>query len=172
MLNGMNPPVLLMGVGISSNPSFSSGLTVGANNASENVVKKEELAGMFEKLTQQLVSMLAAKNSNESFSSNNGGSSFERNCHFCGSVSHLLLACNIVEQTTKEGKHIRNHEGRLVLPGGGYLPRSTNGKTMLDRFEEWHCQNLGQLAKEILSSSIVAGMLYDCVPSSVSSDSA
>ena len=31
----------------------------------ENVVKKEELAGMFEKFTQQLVSTLAAKNSNE-----------------------------------------------------------------------------------------------------------
>ena len=29
-LNGMNPPVLLMGMGISSNPSFSSGLTVGS----------------------------------------------------------------------------------------------------------------------------------------------
>ena len=118
MLNGMNPPVLLMGVGISSNPSFSSGLTAGSNSASENVVKKEELAGMFEKFTQQLVSTLAAKNSNEPSFSNNGNSSFKRNCHFCGSVSHLLPVCDIVEQTIKEGKCIRNHEGRLVLPGG------------------------------------------------------
>ena len=47
----MNPPVLPMGVGISSNPSFSSGLTVGVNNALENVMKKEELVGMFEKFT-------------------------------------------------------------------------------------------------------------------------
>ena len=90
---------------------------------------------MFEKFTQQLVSLLVAKNSNESFSSNNGGSSLKRNCHFCGSVSHLLPVCDIVEQTIKEGKCIRNHVGRLVLPGGGYLPRSINGKTMLDRFK-------------------------------------
>ena len=62
MLNGTNPPVLPMGIGISSNPSFSSGLMAGSNNVSENVVKKEELAGMFEKFTQQLVSALAAKN--------------------------------------------------------------------------------------------------------------
>ena len=41
VLNRTNPPVLLMGMGISSNPSFSSGLMAGANNASENVVKKE-----------------------------------------------------------------------------------------------------------------------------------
>ena len=101
MLNGMNPPVLLMGMGISSNPSFSSGLMVGSNNVSENVMKREELAGMCEKFTQQLVSTLAAKNSNEPSFSNNGNSSFKRNCHFCGSVSHLLLACNIVEQTIK-----------------------------------------------------------------------
>ena len=60
----------------------------------------------------------------------------------------------------------------MVLPGGGYLPRSINGKTMLDRFEEWHRQNPGQLAKGILSSNTVAGMLYDYVLSSVSSDSA
>jgi len=45
VLNGTNPPVLLMGVGISSNPSFSSGLAVGSNNGSENAVKREELAG-------------------------------------------------------------------------------------------------------------------------------
>ena len=170
--NRTNLPVLPMGMGISSNLSFSSGLMVGANNVLENVVKKEGLAGMFEKFTQQLVSTLVAKNSNELTFSNNGNSSFKRNCHFCGSVSHLLPACDIVEQTIKEGKCIRNHEGRLVLPGGGYLPRSIHGKTMLDRFEEWHHQNLGQLAKEILFSSMVAGMLYDCVLSSVLSDSA
>ena len=52
MLNRTNLPVLPMGMGISSNPSFSSGLTAGANIASENVVKKEELAGMSEKFTQ------------------------------------------------------------------------------------------------------------------------
>ena len=96
-----------MGMAISSNPSFSSGLMVVTHNVSENVVKKEELAGMFERFTQQLVSALAAKNSNESFSSNNGGSSFKRNCHFCGSGSHLLPACNIVKQTIKEGKFMR-----------------------------------------------------------------
>ena len=82
-----------------------------------------------------------------------------------------MLFRSIVKQTIKEEKCIRNHEGRLVLPGGRYLRRSINGKTMLDRFEEWHRQNPGQLAKRILSSSMVAGMLYDCVPSSVSSDS-
>ena len=38
-------------------------------------------------------------------------------------------------------------------------------------FKEWHCQNPGQLAKKILFFSTVAGMLYDCVLSSVSSDS-
>ena len=98
VLNRMNPPVLPMGGGISSNPSFSSGLMVGGNNTSENVMKKEELAGMFERFTQQLVSALTAKNSNELTFSNNGNSSFKRNCHFCSSVSHLLPACNIVEQ--------------------------------------------------------------------------
>ena len=35
VLNRTNLPVLLMGMGISSNPSFSSGLTAGSNNALE-----------------------------------------------------------------------------------------------------------------------------------------
>ena len=99
MLNRTNPLVLLMGMGISSNPSFSSGLMAGTQNVLENVVKKEELVGMFEKFTQQLVSVLAAKNSNGSFSSNNGGSSFNKNCHFCGSGLHRIPGCDIVEQT-------------------------------------------------------------------------
>ena len=51
VLNRMNLPVLPMGMGISSNPSFSNGLTAGSNNVLENMVKKEELAGMFEKFT-------------------------------------------------------------------------------------------------------------------------
>ena len=135
---------------------------------SSDLMKKEELAGMFKKFTQQLVSILVAKSSNESFSSNNGSSSFKKNC---SSGLPLLPGCNIVKQTIKEGKCIRNHEGRLVLPRGGYLPRSISGKTMLDRFEECHHQNLGQLAKGTLSSTTVAGMLYDCILSSFSSDS-
>ena len=77
---------------------------VGTQNVSENVVKKEELAGMFKKFTQQLGSILVAKNSNELFSSNNGSFSFKRNGHFCSSGSHLLLVYNLVKQTMKEGK--------------------------------------------------------------------
>src|ERR1700676_4405861 len=64
----------------------------------------------------------------------------------------------------KEGKCIRNAEGRLVLPGGGFIPRHINGKDMRERFEEWHRQNPGQLAKGILSSSTIEGLMYNCIP--------
>ena len=71
--------------------------------------------------------------------------------------------CEEVAKVMKEGKCIRNSKGRLVLPGGGYIPRNISGKSMLERFDKWHQQNPGQLAKGILSSSTVEGLMYDCV---------
>jgi hypothetical protein len=175
VLNGTNPPILPNGGIANGHASNAAGTSQGGDGLAR-AVKQEDLAGILEKFTQQIVNVLSMKNTsagpsnfqqpsnfpNRGFSS--GFADGKRVCHFCGSEFHLLSNCDKVDRCMKEGKCIRNAEGRLVLPGGGFIPRHINGKNMWERFEEWHRQNPGQLAKGILSSSTIEGLMYDCVP--------
>jgi hypothetical protein len=175
VLNGTNPPILPNG-GIAIGHASNAAGTNQNGEALGKTVKQEDLAGILEKFTQQIVNVLSAKNTSSGPSNYQPASNFpsrgfsggfadgKRACHFCGSEFHLLSNCDKVDKCLKEGKCIRNAEGRLVLPGGGYIPRHINGKNMWERFEEWHIQNPGQLAKGILSSSTIEGLMYDCVP--------
>ena len=70
-----------------------------------------------------------------------------------------MLNCEEAVKVMEEGKCIRNAKGRLVLPGGGYIPRNIVEKNIMERFNKWHWQNPGQLAKGILSSNTVEGLI-------------
>ena len=103
------------GVGISSNATVPNGVVVTTQRALENVVKKEDLAGMLDKFTQQLVSILVAKNFAPSFPvSNNNSYSRRLCCHFCGSEMHLLPMCDKVDKTIQEGKCTPDPRERVV----------------------------------------------------------
>ncbi|EIN13159.1 hypothetical protein PUNSTDRAFT_59508 [Punctularia strigosozonata HHB-11173 SS5] len=55
-------------------------------------------------------------------------------CLFCGGP-HLIRNCEVVLDYIKQGKVMRNGDGKLVLPSGAYIPssRSTPGATMQAR---------------------------------------
>jgi len=60
----------------------------------------------------------------------------------------------------EEGKIHKNQEGRIVLSSGAYIPRNIPGQWILDRVDEWHRRNPGQLVKGHLSSNTSATTLF------------
>lgn len=62
-------------------------------------------------------------------------------CHYCGDAGCAIATCKHVEQDIRDGKCMRNNEGKVVLPSGLYVPRTIQGRTMRDRIYEWHRQN-------------------------------
>jgi hypothetical protein len=60
----------------------------------------------------------------------------------------------------REGRCQRNAEGKLVLPNGAYLPRYIQGRTMRERFDEWHTRNPGNLGQ-------ASSMFFEVVPDDI-----
>jgi hypothetical protein len=88
------------------------------------------------------------------------------NCNFCGIPGHFLNSCQVVEQYIREGKCRRSPEGRIILPGGGSIPRNISGDWIKDRIDEYHKRNTGQIVIGQLSSNTNASLMYNIVPQS------
>ena len=74
-------------------------------------------------------------------------------CIMCGE-KHTILNCPKVDEYTKAGKCRRNHEGKVVLCTGSFVPRGTPGRWLADRIDEWHRQHPNQLATGSLIHTI------------------
>lgn len=77
-----------------------------------------------------------------------------QNCNFCGSLEHFIFRCPICEQYIAEGRCRRNHENKVVLPSGIFVPRVIPGAYLKDRIDEWHRQNPNNLAAGHLSANM------------------
>ena len=53
-----------------------------------------------------------------------------QDCMFCSARDHYIKDCPVAAQYLQQGKVARNDAGRLVLPDGRYVPRSTPGRNM------------------------------------------
>lgn len=73
------------------------------------------------------------------------------NCHFCNEPGHSIATCPVVDEDIQKGLCRRNHEGRVILPSGSFVPRSITGNCMRDRIKEWHRQHPNQTAVGMLS---------------------
>jgi hypothetical protein len=71
-------------------------------------------------------------------------------CNFCGLPGHFIRECKAVVEYTRAGKCKRNPEGRVVLPAGSMVPRSIIGTWLRNRVDEYHQQNPGQMAVQML----------------------
>ena len=58
-----------------------------------------------------------------------------QDCMFCSGRDHYVRDCPIASQYLQQGKVVRNDVGRLVLPDGRYVPRSTPGRNMRERVD-------------------------------------
>ena len=112
-----------------------------------NAIKAEDLATMFERLTDTFVKAIAAQGTSRpadrpSRQPGQGGD----NCMFCGSPEHFMRACPEVTEYIRIGKCKRNIDGKVVLSSGAFVPREITGGNLKDRVDEWHRRNPGQLA--------------------------
>ncbi|KAG5634529.1 hypothetical protein H0H81_001646 [Sphagnurus paluster] len=59
-----------------------------------------------------------------------------------------------------DGKCQRNHEGRIVLPSGAFVPSNTPSDNIKAKINEWHRRNPGQLAAGQMTAN-TGTMLYE-----------
>lgn len=85
-------------------------------------------------------------------------------CHYCDG-EHRMSDCAVRAEDERIGRIKRNNEGRVILPGGGFVPRALPGKNMHERVIEWHRLNPGNLAKGTMSYAVApaAQYMYDVV---------
>ena len=82
------------------------------------------------------------------------GPSENLRCNFCGQSTHFIARCPEVEAYCQAGKIRRNAEGKVVLSGGSYIPRSLEGQWLRDKVDNWHRMNPGQTVQGRLSSNM------------------
>ena len=119
---------------------------------SDSTIKIENLAPLMADFAKTIV---------EALRNNNNGNTTSRSerpyqerppgCIGCGG-DHNIPDCDTVEEFIKAGKCRRNHENKVVLPNGLFVPRNTPGRYLCDRIEEWHRRNPHQLAATIASN--------------------
>jgi hypothetical protein len=71
-------------------------------------------------------------------------------CNFCGGTGHFIRECEVVTEYSRVGKCKRGADGRVVLPSGAMVPRDVPGNWLRDRVDEWHRQNPGQAASQMI----------------------
>ena len=72
-------------------------------------------------------------------------------CIYCGDLAHGIAECPQVGIDTTAGYCRRNQLGKVVLPGGGFVPRNVPGRTLRERVMRWHADNPNQRARGQLS---------------------
>jgi len=138
--------------GTATLPMYHSAI-VAPTVAAPPAIKTEDLDAMFTRLTASLVQALQpqvvanqAQVANRSAAAPVRQGPRREECDFCGEIGHFIRDCGQVVNAIAEGKVKRNIEGRVVLPGGGFVPRTIKGQWLRDRVNEWHRQNPNQLA--------------------------
>jgi hypothetical protein len=131
-----------------------------ATTPSPPIVKAEDFTTMFEAFAQTLVKHLAPRTTGSASSSSSPSHNTESNdgrCNFCGGLGHFMPACELLAKYIVDGKCKRNAEGKVVLPSGAFAAR-TLGRWLMERIDEWHRRNPGQLAAAQISSNTT--MMY------------
>ena len=131
-------------------------------------IKSEDLNAILDKFSQMIISALAVKSYPTAHSSNSQEHTHDNRpggmCHGCGQIGHFIQQCPVIEAAITAGKCRRNHEGKVILNTGAFVPRSIPGTTLIERVEEWHRRNPNQVMKGQLSSNTnTTQLMYDCV---------
>ena len=148
----------------------------------ESQVKNEDISAILGKLAltiQALVNMQVNGGATSTarpppMHTNNHNNLSGQACNFCGQLGHFMSTCPLIIVYINAGKCRKNHEGKLVLPSGAWMPKSIIGRTFQERFDEYHRQNPNQLAGAHITSNTNAtntniitdatSMLYGCTP--------
>jgi hypothetical protein len=131
--------------------------TISPSGPDPNSVKIEALTAAVASLGEMFKSAIIAQQAgarpaprSSGISAAGTGAPGESACNFCGLPGHYIRECEVVAEYTRTGKCKRSPEGRVVLPSGAMVPRSITGAWLRDRVDEYHRQNPGQMAAQML----------------------
>jgi hypothetical protein len=143
---------VLQGVpGTVAAPSYANTTSTASNAGPETgFIKTEQLGAFLNDFTKTIVDAIGANRMRPS--TNGGAPPRSAKCLFDG-CENFIRDCPSVEEYIKQGKCRRNHEGKVILSSGAYVPRDIPGEHLKDRIDEWHRRHPGQLATGILSSN-------------------
>ena len=113
----------------------------------EPSVKKEDFGSLLAEFTKTITDAINQNNRPRYTQNYSAADSSTRNtnCNFCGGP-HFIRECEKIEEFIKAGKCKRNAEGKVVLPGGAFVPREIPGTLLSERIEEYHRRYPNQLA--------------------------
>jgi hypothetical protein len=120
----------------------------------EELIKTETLGTLFSKFTKTIIEAINQSSRNRPTSSTSSATvNCNTDCNFCGKA-HFIRDCDLVGDYIRAGKCKRNHEGKVVLPTGAFVPREIPGTLLRERIDEWHHRNPNQLAAATLVHTI------------------
>jgi hypothetical protein len=136
-------------------------------------IKTESLGTILSEFTKSIVEAISQNNRARPYIGNSAPRERNTDCNFCGE-GHFIRECPVVNDYVRAGKCKRNHEGKIVLPSGAFIPRDIPGTLLRERFDEWHHRNPNQLAAASLIHTIDRRLLYPPAPvaSTISSSQA
>ena len=108
-------------------------------------VKAEDFGAIFDNFAKSITQALAPAISALQNQAQQNTRPPPGKCHYCGEAGHMIGACPIVDEDIRTGRCRRGGDGRVILPGGTYVPGAIQGTTMRDRIMEWHRLHPGQL---------------------------
>ena len=122
----------------------------------------EDLGSLFKEFTKTILEAINHSMPNTSPEAQEARNEYAHHilCLFCGGP-HPIRKCATVDQYIKAGKCRRNHEGRIILSSGVWIPRDMPGSNFKERIDKWHRRNPGQLAAASLIHTIDARILYN-----------
>jgi hypothetical protein len=141
-------------IGSTSLPTITAAAEAMTNTSTNSeATKKEDLATMFKsfiKVLQQKTPESDTPRQLQLRGTNTG------ECVFCG-LLHYICKCSTVQEYINTGKCKRNDEGKVVLPNRLFVQCDIPGHWLRDRIDEWHRQNLGQVAAQMMYNLLSNG---------------
>src|ERR1700678_3864317 len=129
-------------------------------------IKLEDLNLLFKNFGRTLIAALSVVGANKPNPVNCTSDSKE--CNMCGGL-HFIRECTVVDEYIKVRKARRNHEGKVVLSTGAFVPRDIPGRWLKERIDEWHRRHPNQMENvaSTLVHTISKGLLNSHITSSV-----
>ncbi|THH06592.1 hypothetical protein EW146_g9567 [Bondarzewia mesenterica] len=142
-------------------PTDISSLPSIAPITSATEVKTEDLATMFERITETFVKALSGQQAIAPPRPPPNPKTAGR-CTFCGNAGHYMRECPKVKDYIRQGKCRHNPEGKVILSLGAFIPRSIPGLWLKERIDEWHHHNPGQITRGQLLLNVLPNVYYNC----------
>ena len=159
VLQGTSSP---MGLSLTaSSPTLTPTTIMAKSTPNQGYIKTEQLGSFLSEFTKMIVNMLNTNRACSSMSGYGPSTPWNNKCLFDG-CDTFLHDCAGVKEYVKQGKCWQNHKGKVILSSGAFIPWEISGKFLKDCIDKWHCRNLNQLAKGVLSHN--TSLLWALVP--------